>query len=66
MRDVFDDAEVELGGRDIGMSIFDLGGFFFGADGGYYSVAVLEENVEDMSGDKSTSWSRISIEDVAD
>jgi hypothetical protein len=45
LSDVLDDAEIEFGGWDVRVRVFDLGGFPLGADGGYYGVAVLEEDV---------------------
>jgi hypothetical protein len=55
--DVGDDFEGEFGGGGIWVSILDGVGFLLGADGGYYFVTMLEENVEDVCGDEArTTW----------
>jgi len=55
---VLNDTEVELGSWDVWVSGFDLVCFFLGSDGGYNGMTTLEENIEDMGGNETTStWS---------
>jgi hypothetical protein len=55
LSNVFDDAEVELGGRYVVVRFFDFVGFVLGAYRGDDSVAVLEQDVEYVGGDEATS-----------
>ena len=53
LRDVFYEGEVELRFGVFGVGLFDFVGFFLRADGCYYAVPVLEEDVEDVGGDEA-------------
>jgi len=58
LRDVLDDAEVELVFAEFGVCGADLVGLLLRADGGDDAVAVLEEDVEDVGGDEAGATSQ--------
>ena len=51
--DVGNYGEVEAVFADVGVGFGEVVGFFLGADGGYYAVTALKEDVEDVGGDEA-------------
>lgn len=55
LRNILDDAEIQLGLWRVRVCISDLLRLLLGAHGGDDGVAALEEDVEDVGGDEATA-----------
>jgi hypothetical protein len=55
LRDIFHNTEIQLGRWRVRMRIFDLLGFFFGADGRDDGMAAFEKNIENVRCDEAAT-----------